>query len=74
LTHERDAPEIDPSVLPKELNKVVTWVSTDGGGTAFHQREDPDGGTSLANPGEADAIVALLRRWDSHEPFRQYLI
>jgi serine/threonine protein kinase len=74
LTHERDTPEIDSSVLPKELNKVVTWVSTDGGGLAFHQREDPDGGTSLVNPGEADAIVALLRRWDAHEPFREFLI
>jgi tRNA A-37 threonylcarbamoyl transferase component Bud32 len=73
LTHERSKPIIDPSAYPESLGKVVTWVATDSGRARSYQKPDPDGGSSLINPVEADAILALLKLWDAHRPFRAYL-
>lgn len=67
----RTEPEIDPSVLPESLDKPLLWVETDAlGEAAFDRRES---GTSRVNRAEADAILALLDRWHSHEPFREWL-
>jgi superfamily I DNA and/or RNA helicase len=73
LTHQREKPEIEPAVLPEELEKTVIWISTDGSSTKAYQRSDPAGGPSLINSAEAEIIIELLKRWDSYEPFRRYL-
>lgn len=73
LTHERTNPVIEPGALPESLSKVVTWLATDNQRNRSFQRPAPDGGPSLINSAEADGIIALLKLWDSHRPFRSYL-
>ena len=68
----RTEPEIAPSLLPKELDKPLTWIETDALGIAAHDRR-PGGGTSSINQVEADAILALLENWHSHDVFREWL-
>lgn len=68
----REIPEIDPECLPEELNKPLIWLDTDSlGETAFEQRDRDS--HSRVNRVEADAIIAQLERWHSHEPFREWL-
>lgn len=74
LSHGRDTPVIDASALPEELARPLVWVATDSLGVAGQQQTEASGGSSLHNPAEADAIIALLKKWDSHEPFRMWLM
>lgn len=67
----RSKPEIDPEVLPAELNLPITWVTTDGLGDLGAERAE-ETGTSRVNPAEADVIVELLRTWSRHEPFARW--
>lgn len=69
----RETPEIDPALLPAGLDVPLLWVETDGMGDAAAERPE-EGGSSRINRAEADAIVAMLEDWHSHEPFRNWLI
>ena len=72
LQNGRIDPEIDPAILPQNLEKALTWVTTDGlGDRGFERRQQT--GTSIDNPAEADAILALLKRWSEHDPFRNWV-
>jgi hypothetical protein len=73
LSHERSDHVLDRTCLPDTLGKIVTWIATDAAEERGHQQRDPLGTPSLVNPVEADIIVDLLKRWDSHPPFRTYL-
>ncbi len=68
----RHDPEIDPSLLPGSLGKPLIWVETDGFGPAAFDRKESN--SSRANKAEADAVVALVEEWHSHEPFREWLL
>lgn len=68
----RESPEIDPALLPAGLDVPLLWVETDGMGDAAAERSE-EGGSSRINRAEADAIVAMLEDWHSHEPFRNWL-
>ncbi|UEM24060.1 AAA domain-containing protein [Skermanella mucosa] len=70
LRHERTTPIVPPDVLPEELGSVVSWLETDSLGTSAFQTEE---GTSLVNRKEAELIISLLRAWDDHDPFQQWL-
>jgi hypothetical protein len=69
----RETPEIDPALLPAGLDVPLLWVETDGMGDVGAERPE-EGGSSRINRAEADAIVAMLEDWHSHEPFRNWLI
>lgn len=69
----RETPEIDPMLLPAGLDVPLLWVETDGLGEAAAERPE-EGGNSRINRVEADAIVAMLEDWHSHEPFRNWLL
>jgi tRNA A-37 threonylcarbamoyl transferase component Bud32 len=69
----REKPEIDPALLPAELDVPLLWIETDGMGEAAAERAE-EGGKSRINRAEADAIVAMLEDWHSHEPFRTWLL
>lgn len=73
LSHGRTKPEVDASALPEELARPLVWVATDSLGVAGQQRSEGSGRSSLFNPAEAEVIIALLKKWDSHEPFRAWL-
>jgi superfamily I DNA and/or RNA helicase len=72
LSHRRNDPVIEPSALPRSLEKPIAWISTNSLGGQAHQRSASDG-RSLVNEVEADAIITLLRELDGHEPFRRWL-
>ncbi|MFB2594860.1 AAA domain-containing protein [Paracoccus sp. p4-l81] len=69
----REVPEIDPLLLPAGLDVPLLWIETDGMGEAAAERPE-EGGKSRVNRTEADAIVAMLEDWHSHEPFRTWLL
>ena len=69
----RETPEIDPALLPAGLDVPLLWIETDGMGEAAAERPE-EGGKSRINRAEADAIVAMLEDWHSHEPFRNWLL
>jgi tRNA A-37 threonylcarbamoyl transferase component Bud32 len=69
----RDTPEIDPALLPGGLDIPLLWIETDSMGDAAAERPE-EGGKSRINRAEADAIVAMLEDWHSHEPFRTWLL
>ena len=69
----RETPEIDPALLPTGLDVPLLWIETDSMGEAAAERPE-EGGKSRINRAEADAIVALLEDWHSHEPFRTWLL
>ncbi|GAB9118074.1 AAA domain-containing protein [Bradyrhizobium diazoefficiens] len=73
LTHERTTPVIPPKHLPKLLDRAVTWVATDNLQLRSFQDPDPKGGSSLVNNVEADAILKIIKLWDSDRAFRPYL-
>ncbi|MDW9819722.1 AAA family ATPase [Sinorhizobium meliloti] len=66
----RSKPEIDPELLPPDLDRPLTWVSTDGLGVHAFEKSVAN---SKPNRTEADAIVAMIEDWVSHEPFREWL-
>jgi AAA domain len=68
----RHDPEIDPSALPDSLDKPLIWIETDGLATAAFDRKESS--SSRVNKAEADAVIALLEQWHSHEPFREWLL
>lgn len=71
LAPGRTTPEVDPSLLPADLEKVLTWVETDGLGSAgYEQRKE---NSSRINVAEADAIIALIEGWHAHAPFVHWL-
>lgn len=71
LAPGRSVAEIEPHILPPGLGQALTWIETDGLGTlAYERREDQ---SSRINMAEADAIMALLDEWHSHEPFKHWL-
>lgn len=72
LTHGRTEPVIPPDVLPEWLSRPVLWLSTDTLGERGRQ-QPANSGRSLQNDSEADAIVALLKDLDAHEPFNKWL-
>lgn len=69
----RETPEIDPALLPAGLDVPLLWIETDGMGEAAAERPE-EGGKSRINRAEADAIVAMLEDWHSHEQFRTWLL
>lgn len=69
----RVEPEIDPALLPADLDVPLLWVETDGMGEAAAERRE-EGGSSRVNRAEADAIVAMLEEWHTYEPFRNWLL
>lgn len=73
LTAGRSKPEIEPGLLPVELDVPLLWVSTDGMGEAATERVE-EGSSSRINRSEADAIIAMLESWHNHEPFRTWLL
>lgn len=73
LSHGRTTPEVDVSAMPEELTRPLVWVATDSLGIDGQQRAEGSGGHSLLNPAEAEVILALLKKWDTHEPFRTWL-
>ena len=68
----RHAPEIDDLALPDSLDKPLIWVETDGLATAAFDRKENN--SSRINKVEAEAVVALLEEWHSHEPLREWLL
>jgi hypothetical protein len=73
LHARRETPEIDPALLPAGLDVPLLWIETDGMGEVAAERPE-EGGKSRINRAEADAIVAMLEDWHSHEPFRTWLL
>ena len=73
LAHGRTKPEVDEMAMPPELSRPLTWVSTDSLGSTAYQKVDKARRGSLINSVEADAIVTLLKRWSTHEPFVSWL-
>ena len=73
LVAGRTDPEIPPSSLPADLDKPLTWIETDSLGEAAYDRQ-PEDGNSRINRVEADAIIALVEEWHSHDPFRNWLL
>lgn len=73
LNPGRETPEIDPALLPVSLDVPLLWIETDGMGEAAAERPE-EGGKSLINRAEADAIVAMLEDWHSHQPFQTWLL
>ncbi|WP_287267166.1 AAA domain-containing protein [Mesorhizobium sp.] len=71
LNPGRTTPEVEPSLLPADLDKVLTWVETDGLGSAGHEQRKEN--SSRINVAEADAIIALIDGWHAHEPFVKWL-
>lgn len=69
----RPDPEIPEDVLPSELSHPLTWIATDHLDEAAFDRKKEDGG-SRTNRMEVDAIVSMLTRWYSHEPFRTWMM
>lgn len=74
LTHGRSDPVVDAASLPDELGKPLVWLSTDSLGAQGFQTRDPSGGASLCNPAEAELIVSMIKSWDTHEEFRNWLL
>nr|WP_247710953.1 AAA domain-containing protein [Qipengyuania aestuarii] len=72
LTHGRKTPLIEQAALPSELTAVVNWIDTEPLGDQAIQ-SGRDRKKSISNPVEADAIVALLRRWSQDEGFIAWL-
>lgn len=72
LEHGRDLPVIDPTVLPDEISKPVTWLNTAPFGERAHQSERNNRG-SLTNPVEADIIVQMLKRWTDCPDFVRFV-
>lgn len=72
LESGRDHPEIDPALLPAELDRPLIWIETDGMGDVAFDRREGDAG-SRSNRIEGEAVISLLDQWHSHEPFRDWL-
>jgi len=73
LAHGRTEASVDEDAMPPELARPMTWVSTDSLGRDAHQRPDKVRRGSLVNLVEVEAIVTLLKRWSTHEPFVAWL-
>jgi serine/threonine protein kinase len=69
LAHGRTETFLDQAAMPPELSKPLAWVSTDSLGQNAYQKPDKVRRGSLFNMVEADAILTLLKRWSTHEPF-----
>lgn len=72
LQHARTTPELDPSILPAELNAALTWIGTDDLAEQGQERRDSSG-SSFSNWAEAQLIISLLERWQKSEQFLQWL-
>jgi len=72
LSHARGEPVIPPSVLPPIVSTPLVWVATDALGAEGFQRPAADS-RSLVNESEVDAVMAILRDFDTHEPFHAWL-
>ncbi len=69
LQHGRTTAEIPQDVMPPELIKPLTWISTDTLGNSAFQTKDSLNIGSLQNIAEAEVIVSLIKNWSKHEPF-----
>lgn len=72
LEHGRTVPVVDIGCMPAELSAPVVWVDTAPLGERARQAE-PNHRGSLVNKVEADAIVALLKRWSEDDRFIEWL-
>ena len=72
LRHGRKDGVIPPDVLPPSLSLPLLWLSTDALARRGFQHASRDS-RSLINESESDAIIALLREFDSHGPFMAWL-
>ncbi|WP_411888322.1 C-terminal helicase domain-containing protein [Hydrocarboniphaga effusa] len=73
LSHGRSTPKIPVSVLPDNLPTPLSWITTDVFGEAAYQKEASGRKGALQNPVEAELVVEMIRMWDAHEPFRQWV-
>ncbi|MFL5899448.1 MAG: DEAD/DEAH box helicase, partial [Solirubrobacterales bacterium] len=73
LEHGRAKPVIPQAVLPAGFETPLLWLDTSHKGKAASQSSAGKGDRSLCNDAEAEAIADLLRRLDSHPPFREWL-
>lgn len=72
LEHGREKLIVDLERLPAELATPVAWVDTAPLGERARQGE-PNHRKSIPNAVEADAIIALLKRWSESDGFLSWL-
>jgi hypothetical protein len=73
LTHGRTDPIIPKDCLPTTLDKPLVWLATDKFGELAHQNEPDNRKHAINNPIEAELIVDLIKEWDRHTKFREWV-
>lgn len=73
LTHGRTDLIIPTECLPTTLHKPLAWLTTDKFGELAHQNEPDSRKYAINNPIEAELIVDLVKEWDQHTAFREWI-